>query len=116
MAATAQLVKDLAPELIPQGDTRINQFIGFAYLQVDEDRWGSIADLGVAYLAAHLLTVSARGGSGAAGPVTSESVGSVSRSFGSSSSQAGSGSLDSTSYGREHLRLRGLLSMTPEVL
>lgn len=120
MSATPQLVKDIAPELTPQGDPRIQQFIGFAELQVDESRWGTMADLGTAYLAAHLLTVSAAGSGtgGPAGPVTSETVGRVSRSYASPSSAPSSvmGNLGSTSYGREYARMQSLLSLTPEVL
>jgi hypothetical protein len=120
LSATPQLVKDLAPELAAQGDPRIALFITMAEVQVDEDRWGPLADMGTAYLTAHLLTVAgatAGGGVGSAGPVLSETVGRVSRSYASTvSSSAYVDSLGATRYGREFSRLRGLLSLTPEVL
>jgi hypothetical protein len=119
MPATPQLVKDLAPELIPEGDPRIQQFINFAALQVDEVRWGDIADLGTGYLAAHMLTAASAtgGGVGAAGPVTSEAVGAVSRSYANMiASGTYADSLGATRYGREFARLRGLLSLSIEVL
>jgi len=51
------------------------------------------------YLAAHFGTLSSQGGAAAAGPVTSESEGGVSRSYANLMSSGG-GALGSTSYGQ----------------
>lgn len=56
------------------------------------------------YLAAHLGSLASGVNSGAKGPVQSESVGSVSRSYALSVAQ-NSNPLDSTGYGKEYRRL-----------
>jgi len=60
-------------------------------------------------LAAHYGTVSRRGRSGAAGPLTSEAVGSVRRSFGLVALAAADATLGATAYGHQFL---GLLTMS----
>lgn len=71
-------------------------------LQVDEDDWGDLYDVGCAYLAAHLAAMGRRRGT--SGVVSSESVGSVSRSYSSSVAQ-GAATLGATTYGTEYERL-----------
>lgn len=55
------------------------------------------------YLAAHVGTVTSGGGSAAAGPVTSESDGTISRSYASVSTAASD--TESTSYGQMYAHL-----------
>jgi hypothetical protein len=57
----------------------------------------------VAYLAAHILTVAGRAGTG--GAVTSESEGSLSRGYAIAGGVIGMTRMDSTSYGQEVQRL-----------
>lgn len=60
-------------------------------------------------LAAHYVTVFKRGRSGAVGPVTSEAVGAVRRSFGLVALASSDGALGSTVYGQQFL---GLIAMS----
>lgn len=87
-------------------------------LQVSEDSWGDRYDLASKYLAAHLGVVSERarlGGAtgGVSGPVSSESVDGVSRSYASTTGGGATESsrigLDGTVWGREYQRLIGLM-------
>lgn len=57
-------------------------------------------DLAVAYLSAHLIELSKRGGS-ASGAITSESEGQLRRSYGAASESL----LSATPYGLEYLRI-----------
>ncbi len=66
-------------------------------LRMDVDAWGSKANLGAAYLAAHLATVGRRGGTG--GAVTGESVGSVSRQY---AAPLAGNALAASAYGLEY--------------
>lgn len=84
-------------------------------------RWGDLIDVGQTYLAAHLgaLVLRATGGAGgsssqAVGPVVSETVGQVSRTYAvltqsSGTGGAGDASLASTDWGREFVALRDRL-------
>lgn len=81
-----------------------------AKLQVNEAAWGDLYELGVIYLAAHLLECAhpdvARGGQ----VVSSESIGSISRSY-AVTAPPSTGVLGSTPPGREFLRLRRSLGL-----
>lgn len=70
--------------------------------QIDDCVWGGTpaADTGRAWLAAHLATIIMRRGNG---PLTAESVGQLSRSYGAIPGI--DGSLALTGYGAEFLRL-----------
>ena len=74
-------------------------------IEIHDDTWRSAAKANLArrYLAAHLASVTSNG-RGSVGPVQSESVGQVSRSYAISVAQ-GSSNLDTTSYGKEYRRL-----------
>lgn len=108
-------IKDLFPEFASVSDARIQLFIDQASLSVNASVWGNKADFGIQYLTAHLITVANRGGSGAAGPITSEKVGDLQRSYANNVS-ASAHELGSTGYGMEFLRLRRSLFITPRVL
>lgn len=57
------------------------------------------------YLAAHVALITRNAGSGAAGPVTSESIGQIRRSFGLLATAAGTNFLSGTQYGTAYLAL-----------
>lgn len=80
--------------------------------QIDDSAWGSFADDGRRYLAAHLGSLSYPG-TIAPGGVTSESVGPFSRS--NAMSPAAKSNLGTTSYGVMYLHLLGV-AVGPGVL
>lgn len=114
MAVTPADIKTLFPEFAAESDARIQLLLDQALLSVNASVWGNKADFGIQYLTAHLLTVLNRGGGGASGPITSEKVGDLQRSY--ASSGAVTHELGSTGYGLEFLRLRRSLFITPRVL
>lgn len=79
-------------------------------LQVAAGEWGPMTPMGQAYLAAHLGTLWLRNGD-RAGPITTESVGSVSVGYGQLAGVT-SHALDSTTWGREYHRILRLQSCT----
>lgn len=86
--------------LVPATQTAI---LAAVERQIDADAWGEFADDGRRWLAAHLGTLAAARYGGAAGPITAESLGAMSRSYGSLVADAGL--LATTRYGVEYLRL-----------
>lgn len=114
MSVTPADIKELFPEFAATADARIQLFIDQSTLSVNTAVWGNKADFAIQYLTAHLLTVVNRGGGGAAGPITSEKVGDLQRSYASGGAVAHE--LGSTGYGMEFLRLRRSLHITPRVL
>lgn len=66
--------------------------------------WGTLLNIGIVYLAAHLAKLGLLKGTGA---VTQEALGQMSRSY--AQVQGLKGSLGLTSYGAEYKRLIGLL-------
>jgi Protein of unknown function (DUF4054) len=104
MAITKTDVLNVAPELTAISDPQWAALIGYAYAQMDPDIWATWLDMGAAYLVAHLATLTRRHGTG---PVQSESVGQVSRSYQAFPLTAGA--LESTAYGNEYLRLLNML-------
>ncbi len=102
---------------------KIQLYIGYAKLSVPEKKWGVKYDFGLLLLTCHLLTLAILQEmameKGALGPVTSETLGDSSRSFGGGggeSSGVNGDSLNQTSYGREFLRLQRSLVKTPFVV
>lgn len=91
-------------------DAQINFWLAAAPGQVNYDRLGTSGDLGFALFVAHNLTLAAQDAKagvtgafgGVSGPVSSKSVGGVSKSIDvSSSAFANAGYLNATSYGRQ---------------
>lgn len=82
--------------------------IADAQLQVAQGVWGDLYELGVASLAAHLLLVGHPEVAGP-GPVQSETVGSISRTYAVATPSREQ--LGSTVAGREHVRLRRQLGL-----
>lgn len=107
--------RDLFPEFASQSDSRINLFLDQASLSINLGVWPPAkADVARAYLAAHLLATVGRGGTGPSGPVTSERVGDLARTY---AAPAGGGSpYSSTAYGQEFERLRRSVLCSPRVV
>lgn len=95
------VLSDIAPEFDSVTSEKRARFIEYATAEVAFGS-GSIKEQAIAYLTAHKLSMASRVG-GAAGQVTSEKEGSLSRSYGSVGSQTGYGQ---TAYGQEFLRIR----------
>jgi len=83
---------------------------------VDEGQWGTCAILAESLVAAHLVTVAFQGSTRAAGPVTSESAGGVSRSFASPTVSSGSSFWVSTGFGQRYEQLKRTRITSPIVL
>lgn len=94
----------LAPELSTVTAGAQTDILAHVNTALAVDVWGGEAGastrLGRIYLAAHFGTISLQGGTGAAGPVVSESAGELSRSYAWSVQQGGTDSLESTAYGK----------------
>jgi hypothetical protein len=89
-------VTDIAPELASVDVTLQLAALATVERFVSDEAMEDLADTARAYLAAHLATVSSR--KGAAGPIVSASVGSVSVGYGASIAE-GAARLGSTAYG-----------------
>lgn len=100
----------------------INLFIGYASLSVNQNAWRNKSDLATILMTCHMLRLramaDASSASLASGPITSETVGGLSSSYGSYAGASGgeSGSLGQTPYGAEFLRLQKSLFITPMVI
>ena len=94
----ADLIPIIAPELA--GNANLPGAVEIASAQVSASH--CYRDVVIANLAAHILTLAGRGGSG--GAVASETEGSLSRSFSVSRTDG----LAATSYGQEVERLNSL--------
>ena len=119
MTATAQTVRnvDLTGSLDEVSPDRIECIIADEVpCYVNEAHWGTCADLAQALVAAHLITLALKGGSGPAGPVTAESGGGLSRSYASATVSAASGFWQSTTFGQRYWQLAQTRITTPMVL
>lgn len=129
MDVTVADIIAIAPEFkefseTTEGEVQIETIIDVAETMVCESRWGEKkAKLAVQYLTAHILTdtgVGQEGGSSSnlSGPVTSERVGDLSRTYGTVNISNGSSSdalYLTTKYGRMFLMLKKSVSTTPMV-
>lgn len=108
MSITAADVKAIATEFETLPELKIERFITHAENRLNRDYFGtSKADMAAIYLTAHLLKVDEAQSGHPSGPVTSESVGPISRSYGASLTGAASREeLGSTVWGRMYLDLR----------
>jgi hypothetical protein len=102
------------PEFATESDDRVQMFLDDAALSVSERAWSTKYDLGLAYLAAHLLASANRGSAGVSGPVTSEKVGDLQRSYAAASSNIDA-TYSTTGYGIEFIRLRKTIFTSPIV-
>ena len=111
MAHPIDILMEVAPELSGEPLSRIGLFLELAAARISPAVFGKVYPQAVAYLAAHLMTVSGRAeatGSASPGAVQSATTGGVSVSFGASTAHKtlGDESLSSTAYGLEYLALR----------
>ena len=105
MAISWSDVVKIAPELSTLAVDTQNEILADVDLEVDPGTWNEFADKGRKYLAAHLGTLARPGSVGVAGPVTSETLGPMSRSY-SVEGATDAGALSSTRYGVEYARTR----------
>ena len=111
MALDIDIFKTVAPELANTDSTTLKTAASLAELQVTASRWRDKTAYAVALMTAHILTMANR--KGKAGGVNSETVGSLSRSYGG---VAANEALDTTSYGLEFKRVRRQVSPSPFVV
>lgn len=92
----------IAPELANVPAAESSLLLGYVNVHVDDCVWGDTetADFGRVWLAAHLATIARRRG---AGPLTSESVGALARSYGLITGVPGAFGM--TSYGAMYYQL-----------
>lgn len=104
-------VVEVVPGMITVPVGAQNLILSHVASVVTAGQWGSRATLGQTYLALHLGTIaSPSGGAGqVVGPVVSETVGPVSRTFAVLAQASSDGNLGTTSWGAEYKSLRALL-------
>ena len=117
---TVDTFKVRFPEFISIENCRIELFLADAVLGVNEAFWGDKYDLGIAYLAAHFLTLSekgATGGKGAVGAVSSRSVDGSSVSYAvPTPGTAQENFLSATVYGQRFLAMMKTLGVVANVI
>lgn len=116
--AVLDVLKEIAPEFENVDSARLNTFIGFAENQVSEVIFELDHELAVAYLAAHMLALSTRnediGVNGLAGNITSKKEGDLALGYALPSALGTEdGTLSTTSYGIEFIRLRNMHVIAP---
>ena len=107
------------------GNEQMTNFIEIAKEFICEGKWGRPTKYvtAVSYLTAHIMKdggigVESNGSSSVSGPVTSERVGDLSRTYASNALTSGSQTdlmFSTTKYGRMYLALRKTLLVTPFV-
>lgn len=109
-----------APEVAittPAGLAKADGFIADAALEVNRSVWGAKADVATALLAAHMMTVASRGGTGQQGALIKKKVGPIEQGFAppqwGDSLPAGYGA---TPYGVEYQRMAGTIDTGPILL
>jgi hypothetical protein len=105
VAITWADVTKVAAELatLPVGTQ--SAILGYVATLLAPDAWGDKLDMGSTYLAAHLGTLAKRGGTGPAGPITSESEGPLSVSYAAPPLGADDAFYATTTYGHTYLWL-----------
>jgi len=106
MAATVADVRRIAPEFATVADEAVAAFLVDAALELDAAGWGGLYDRAHALVAAHLVAQANPSVAGAVGPVASESVGGVSRSYAVAAIAAGR--WGTSRFGLEFYRLMRL--------
>lgn len=114
-AVSATDVTNVATELASETPTRIELFIEIAREYLCEEKWGTKAKTAIILYTAHLMSLANRGATGAAGAVTSEKVGELSRNYGSAVGGEDD-ELAQTSYGMMLMQLRRGILFTPIVV
>lgn len=104
---TWENVVTIAPELAVVPSATQAMILSHVALQLAPRAWGDRFDMGSTYLAAHLGALWKRSSEGGiAGPVSSESVGDVSRAYAIFSPTGSDALLDVTPYGKEYRRMQ----------
>lgn len=116
MPASIASVRRIAPEFAVVSDADVQAFLDDAATELSASAWGTLYDRAHALVAAHQMAVAHPQVARAAGPVASQTVGSVSQSFAVSSPGAMSGEWGATRFGVEYLRLRRMLGTGMRVL
>lgn len=111
MAATWSQVTGFAPELAATAVATQTAYLDAAARLTNHAAFKTDADVAEALMAAHLLTLQARAAMGGAGPITSNSVGPVSVSFGTPAEAEKS--LSQTGYGQMLRMFQRKLMQTP---
>lgn len=111
MSASSTYFKQLIPALDSLTDDAIDFWLEQAAVRVSASEFGSLYVQAVCYLAAHLYVIGTGSGvdgssADGAGPVVSQSTGSVSIAFGNAGGFEGAGAYASTRYGRQYVALR----------
>lgn len=106
MAATVADVRRIAPEFATVADVDVEAFLEDAALELHASAWGALYDRAQALVAAHLVALANPSLAASVGPVASESVGGVSRSYAVTAVAAGR--WGTTRFGLEYLRLMRL--------
>lgn len=109
MAVTPGDLKQLFPEFTSIPNSRLQLYLDQAARQVNTCAWGSRADDGISYLAAHLVATMGQDQSAAGqGVVTQKRVGDVSAAYGYGAKTLES-AYGSTKYGRTYEQLQSLV-------
>lgn len=98
----------VAPELSVTAAATQTVVLAQVEIEIDAEVWGDYADMGRRLLAAHygtIFTPGLSGGGATAGPVTSETLGPMSRSYATATSSNVPAELGRTKYGIEYYRL-----------
>jgi len=114
MTVTPSSFKIRFPEFATETDDRIQLFIDDAELILNATTWGTKYDLGVAYLAAHCLSIANLNSAGdftPYGPLTGKAVDGTSISFASATYAIDDTFYASTSYGLRYISLRKSLQI-----
>lgn len=114
MAVSWQDVVDLDASLASVPQASQTAILSDAYLLLSKETFGDRYDLAIKYFVAHTALRVAFGGSGVTGVVTSESLGSASRSYAQPSGGASfsSSELGTTIWGQRFLfLLRSIITM-----
>jgi hypothetical protein len=109
---TFEDVIEVAPEFASEDETRVEAFIAYAGLFVNDELWDTKTFFVWCLMTAHLLKMNSA--SGSSGPVTQHKVGDVSKSYGTASIAVGD--LESTQYGNLISQLAKSLYTTPFVV
>ncbi len=100
MSVTAADIQAFASEFAGTDTATIALYLVMAPEFVDVDRFGAQHDLAVRLWVCHQLTLNVEQAAGAAGPITSESVGPITRQYGNVSVLTAPADLSRTNYGR----------------
>ena len=114
MAVNRDYVLKIAPEFEETSNERMAFIIDIAKQSVNTNVWGAKADYAVALLTAHILTESKRAQQGVTGAVKSEQISDTKTSY--DNAPQSNSEYSSTNYGREFLRVRKSIFITPMVI